>query len=343
MGIKYATRERVQLSLEAADTSRSAMLIDQKLEAASRQAEACLHRRFYPELRTITFDWPNYQYVAPYQLWLGANELISISTMTSGGTAIAAPDRLLRRGDNKAEPPYSYIEIDQASSASFQSGDTFQQAISILGLTGWNDTDTTQAASGSLDGAIDSSEGTLTINPASGDYSALGVWSLLLVGSERMEVIAKRYSDTTINTTAVLDDQQSDTAVPVGDGTAFAVGEVILIDSERMRIDDIAGNTLLVQRAYDGSTLAEHASGEDVFAKRTFMVRRGILGSTAASHSDADPVYVHQYPEPLPEWVVAMTEGLMNVDVREGMGDYLKELESRAYYALGRTMRLGAI
>src|SRR3546814_20587325 len=82
----------------------------------------------------------------------------------------------------------------------------------------------------------------------------------------------------------------------VTDGTLFFVGELILIDSERMRIVDITGNNLTVVRAYDGSTLAAPSLGADVYVYRSLTVERGALGTTAATHLDAASVTVWAVP-----------------------------------------------
>jgi hypothetical protein len=75
----------------------------------------------------------------------------------------------------------------------------------------------------------------------------------------------------------------SDVALGVSDGTKFAVGELLLLDSERMLIVDIAGGVLTVKRAYDGSVLGIH-SGATIYAPRLLTVVRGTLGTTAATH-----------------------------------------------------------
>ena len=79
-------------------------------------------------------------------------------------------------------------------------------------------------------------------------------------------------------------------ALTVANGASFAVDEVILLDSERMRIDDIAGNTLTVERAYDGTVLGAHTTAT-IYAPRALTVTRGVLGTTAATHSSGATVY----------------------------------------------------
>lgn len=354
MGIWYATREQVKDSLEAAHGSRANKVIDRCLEAASRAVEGQLRRRFYPERRTVGFDWPNSQYAPPWQLWLEGNEIISIETLTAGGTAISASDYILRRSDDIGEPPYNILEIDLSSSAAFQAGTTPQQAISILGLFGWSNTDTS-IAHGSLGGNINSSVTTLVLNPSSGVYP-VGVGSIVLIGTERVILTERRMSDTTQNLQSTMAAQKADTVVDVTDGTAFAIGELLLLGSERMRIDDISGNNLIVERAYDGTLLTAHSANEDVYAARTFTAQRGALGTTAASHTAADSAYAHTFPGLVNELAIAEavvmleqnTSGYARVvgsgaSAREAVGQGLMDIRARAIEAYGRVSRSAAI
>lgn len=353
MGIWYATREQVRDSLEIVHTAYANRLIDSRLEAASRSLEGLLHRRFYPERRTVQMDWPNYQYSPTWQLWMGDNELISLETLTAGGTVITS-DVNLRRGDDRTEPPYSYIEVDLASNAAFAGGTTFQRSISILGLYGYNDT-ATNIAAGTLGSGINSSVTSLVINPSSGDYP-IGVGSLLLVGTERIVLTERRMSDTGQNLQSSMDDLQSDTLVNVTDGTAFAAGETILIGAERMRINDIAGNNLIVTRAWDGTVLATHSVNDDVYALRTFTAKRGQLGSTAAAHDANDLVYVHEFPGLINELCIAEAIVLLEqnsagyarmvgsgASQRESSGAGLADIRDRAWAAFGRMSRKEAV
>lgn len=309
MGIWYATREAVQLSLEATNTVASSRLIDRRLEASSRAVESITHRRFYPERKTVYVDYPNYQYAYPWRLWLEGNEIISLDTLTAGGVSISPSNVMLRRGDEINEPPYDSLELNTSSAAVFQSGQTDQRAIAVAGLFGDKDTDTS-IPTAVLSGAINSSVTTLVLNPASGIYN-VGVGSVVLIGTERVVTTDRRMSDSGINTAGTLADLQSARTLAVGTGSAFAVGEIILVDAERMRVEDIAGNNLIVTRAWDGTTLADHASGVDVYAARTFTVKRGALGTTAASHSNADNTYSHEFPGLVEETTVAIATVLI--------------------------------
>jgi hypothetical protein len=348
----YATREQVMRSLEITGTSRSRRIIDDKLEAASRAVEGQLHRRFYPELKTVTFDYPNDSFAPTWQLQLGDNELISVSALSSGGTAIVSGNYILRRWDDKDEPPYTLLEINLAGTAAFSAGTTFQRAISVTGVFGGDrDTSTAQAAA-VVATNINSTLTTLVLKPASGAFD-VGVGSLLLIGTERLFVTGRSMSDTGVNIGIALASRQSDNAFG---GTLFAEDELLLIDAERMRISDIAGNTLIVERAWDGSDLASHSLGADIYAQRTFRVDRGVLGSTAAAHTTIDSVYVHKYPGLINELCVAEAMVALEQNAsayartvgsgdnqRESSGKGLEDLRKQAWIAYGRKERSGAI
>src|ERR1700755_139791 len=263
-GIWYATVEDVQESLEITNLARSNRLVASKLESSSRSVEGQLHRRFYPERRTFKIDWPNYQYMDAWQLDLGDNELISLESFTSGGVSIPVNDIILRRWDNKEEPPYQYLEINLSSSSAFMGGATYQQSLVLTGLAGWSNTDTS-VIHGTLSGGINSSVTSVVLTPVAGQFP-VGIGSIILIGTERMILTARSMADTGINTAGSLTDSQNAETLPVADGSVFAVGEGILVNAGRMRIDDIAGNNLIVSRAWDGSALANHLTNQDVFA-----------------------------------------------------------------------------
>ena len=67
----------------------------------------------------------------------------------------------------------------------------------------------------------------------------------------------------------------SDTTLTVTDGSKFAVGETVLIESEQLYITAISTNDL--------------------------TVTRGVNGSTAASHADSTDISIYRYPEPVGE------------------------------------------
>lgn len=349
----YATREAVKAALEVSATAYADRMIDRYLGAASRSVEGLLHRRFYPERRTIAVDWPNHSYSPPWTLWLDDNELISVETLTSGGVVIPAEDFTLRRADDKQEPPYSEIQINIGGGSWFRSGTSFQRAVTILGLFGDKDTDTS-FADARLGASIDSDDNTIVLNPVDGTYN-VGVGSLVLIGSERLILVNRRMSDTGINTAATLDASQADQTLAVTDGTNFGVDEIIMVGAERMRVNEIAGNNLIVTRSFDGSALDDHASGVDIYAQRTFLAQRSALGSSGVGHTVGDSVYAHEYPSMVTELTIAEAIVLLDqsgaaygrtvgsgANQAESNGAGLDALRMSAYTTNGR-WRSGAI
>lgn len=356
VGIWYATVEQVMDSLEVTTRARAIKLVRQKLESASRSVERQLNRRFYPERRIVKSDWPNSSYAPPWALDMWDNEFAVLYTVTAGGVDIPIENCIPRRGDDKLEPPYNRLEINLGSANSaFSAGLTFQQAVEIEALyTG--DADTSTALGGAqVASNITGSDILLPILPLNG-LQNIGIGSLLKIGSERLLVADRRMVDTTVNTSGALAANKSVTTVPVTDGTACVLGEVILVDSERMRIDDIAGNNLTVTRAWDGSVLAAHNTAADVWAFRTYVVYRGVLGSTASTHTTAEPIYVHEYPGLVNELCIAETVvGLENAagaysreqgsgeNRRPSPGKALEDIRAQAYSAYGRKARQGSV
>ncbi|HZN70568.1 MAG TPA: hypothetical protein VFC00_02625 [Micromonosporaceae bacterium] len=352
MGVWYATREDVKSALDSRETARNDAQVDRAIEGSSRSVEGQLRRRFYPELDTRYFDWPNFQYSRPWRLWLGANELISVSALVAGGTTIAASDYFLRRSDGKEEPPYTHIEVDLESSAVFQAGATHQRAIAVTGLFGHSADET---AAGTLAEALDSAETGVDVS----DGSLIGVGSIIKVDSERMIVTGRSALDTTVDIhgSDSLTALASDVSITLTTATnAPVAGEVILIDSERMLVVDVAGTTLTVKRAWDGSVLATHAAGAGIYAYRTLTVQRGALGTTAAAHDTAAPVTRHVVPGLVNQLCVA--ESLVSIQgelgayaQRVGSGDNQRDaagggidgIRAQAVRAYGRKMRKAAV
>lgn len=354
-GVWYVSREDVKRALDVAETARSNSQIDRAIEAASRSidgdrpGDGFLRRRFYPQVDTRYFDWPTPDSPRSWRLWLDQHELISVTTLTSGGVTIAASDYLLRPYDG---PPFTHVEIDLASSAAFTSGSTHQQAVAITGTFGHS---ANTAPAGALAEALDDSETGVDIT----DSSLIGIGHLIKVDSERMIVTGKAMLDTGVNihSSDSLSASVADVSITMSTTTgAPAVDEVILVDSERMLVVDVAGSTLTVKRAWDGSVLAGHAGGADIYAPRTLTVERGALGTTAAAHSSSTAVTRHVVPGPVVE--LCLAEALNNYlqagsgyartigsgdAEREAGGRGLRDIRNQAYTALGRKARTRAV
>lgn len=329
----YCTREEVKSSLDSPLTATANAQVDDAIEAASRLIEGRTNRVFYPTLGTRTFDWPDpaRRGHPSWVLYLNADELISMSALSSGGVAITGA--LLRPDDG---PPFTRIELDRSGPGAFGGSSTPQRDISITGLWGYRDD---SAPAGTLTAAIASTTATTC---SVSNSAAIGVGSIIKVDSERMIVTGKSMVDTTVNGTIAA--QANAQTLAVASGAAFTAGEVILLDAERMLIDDIAGNNLIVKRAWDGTALAVH-TGADIYAQRTLTVRRGELGTTATTHDSAAAITVLKVPAPIRRLCVA--EALVELGQEQsgyartvGSGDNLRESSGKGLVDLRKEVRI---
>ena len=346
----YTTRENVKRSLDIAETSRSNTIIDRHIRAASRDVEGLCHRRFYPQTATRYFDWPNNQGAPAWQLWLEDSELISITTLSSGGTTIASTGYLLE--PNRTGPPYNQLSINIGTSASFGGGSTYQRDITVTGLWGYTNDETDI---GTVVEALDATETGIDVSSAAS--AAIGVGSIIRIDSERMQVTGRTQITTGQTLSTSLTAAQNIVTVAVPDGTQFTVDEVILLDSERMLIVDISGNNLTVIRGWDGTVLAAHTSGITIYAQRTLTVSRGALGTTAATHTTATAINLWNPPSGIEEYTTAFAHSnLMQEKTgwfrtmsassnfggtarRSASMESLMDLQTRVYRQYGRKAR----
>lgn len=305
----YCTREQVLAALQSAASSRNGDQIDRAVRSASRAVDVLCRRRFYPELVTRTFDWPSPTTGATWQLELTGYGLADEPTaVVSAGTTIT--DDVLARPDTG--PPFTYLETDQATAASWTSGASWQRSITVTGVWGYTDDHT---AAGSLVEALDATETGVDVS----DSTGLGVGSLIKVDAERMIVTDRRYLATGQTLVGPLTASKADFSFTVADGTALHVGETINVGArERMTIRDILGNTVIVDRAVDSlGALVTHDAGAVVYAPRTLTVERASAGTTAATHTTSTAVY-RWVPPPL---VVDLTIAeAINRFMQEGAG-----------------------
>lgn len=303
MGVWYCTREDVRAALGFKDGSESFTRLDQAIETASRSVEGLLHRRFYPFTGTRYFDWPTRDGYA-WRIELNDKEIISLTSLTSGGVAVT-PGNILLEPVNSG-PPYDRIELNTGTTSSFSGGSTDQRNIAVTGVFGYALDETTV---GTVSEALDASETAVDVDGAAS--ALLGVGSVVRVDTERMLVTGRTLLDTGQNLATPVAANKAQTTIAVADASGFAVGEVILLDAERMAVADIAGNNLIVKRAWDGSVLAEH-TGSDVYAYRTLTVQRGALGTTAAGHLINAPIVRFDFPGPVRE--LALAEAINNFE-----------------------------
>jgi len=327
-GVWYATREEVKNELDVKETARSNARIDRALEDASRRVEGQCKRRFFPVVATRFFDWPPRSGATPWILRLDDKELISVSTLASGGEVITADEYNLEPVNSG--PPFNRLEVKISTDASFGGGDTYQRDIQITGLWGHRNTETT---TGSTVEALDDSETGMDVDGATS--AAIGIGSIVRVDSERMIVRERRQLDTgqTLGGSGLTAQNNSVTGT-VQVGGNFTPGEVILVDAEKMRVDDVAGNNLVLTRAWDGTTIAAHTVGATIYAPRTLTVTRGALGTTAAAHASSSLVALWMPPGPVRQLVIAealtdLLQGRSGYARTAGSGDSEREASGR--------------
>lgn len=349
----YCTREEVKTAGDIKSTARNDEQVDIALESSADSVEGLLHRVFYPTIDTRSVDWPNFQYTYPWKIYLDAAELADITTVvpvvTSGGNVIPAGDILW--GNPRYAPPYTYLELNRATSATFGQGDTPQRDVAITGaFGGWAKT----TPAGALATPVSDTTGT-TVTVTNG--AALGVGDNALIGTERMLVV-ERANITTTQTqqgSGCSTASAADVGLAVTDGSKFFLNEVLQLDSERMKVVDVTGNTLTVKRAWDGTVLAPH-SGATIYASRLLTVLRGALGTTAATHANSTTINRATYPGivkalSLAEAVVEARQKVGAYAGSQGTGDSkqsnigkgLDDLRARAIQAFGRTGRSRAV
>lgn len=272
----YVTREEVKGALDVVETARVNDRVDSACEAATTAVDGFLRRRLTPWLGTRFFSWPDQAYRTPWRLWLDDRELVSVTEITAGGVEIPLGNYFL---EPDTGPPFSSVEIDQSTSSVFQPGATRQRAVAITGTFGYTD-DAEDV--GELAGSLAAAQGAAA--SVTWTTSKVGVGSLLRIGNERVLVTDRSMVSSGQTLQTPLLKATDNVAVAVQDGSAFGLDEVVLLDSERMRIVDIAGNTLTVKRAVDGSVLAAH-TGSTIYAFTGVSLLRGVQGSAIASHS----------------------------------------------------------
>lgn len=324
--------------------------LDRACATGSRATEGLLHRlNLYPVLKTRYFDWPSSQDSTPWRIYFDDDCLISLTAVVSGGVTIDPSQFNLE--PNNSGPPYDYIEIQRNSGSALASGATPQRSLGLTGLWGYrNDEDSVSTLTASLNSSA------TTISTAK---PAGGVGSILRTDSERMLITERAWatSGMTVANVAGLIASATDTLLTVSDATVYTLDETLLIDSERLLVQDMVGTTgLLVKRSFDGSALAVHANGATVYRQLTSTVQRGALGTSAASHSSAAAVNRWRVPAPAGELSLAYAEDALLQSIsgyartvgsaeaeRQISGGGIANIEKRAMAAMGRMARTRAV
>ncbi len=284
----YATVEQLQAAADYKPTAYEAERLRRIVDAASRRIELRLHRHFYPLTETVTYTRPvlTKPHTSTSTGFFLNRDLLSVSAVTVDDAAQTVG--LIELWPTQYGPPYSWLGVTGAD---------------IVIVADWGFSNTTTPA-GALAEALDASETAVDVTDSS-TSSGLGIGDLAIVDTERMVVTAKTQLDIAQNIQGNLTADTSNTTVPVEDGTAIFAGESLLVNAEEMLVLAISANNLTVKRAWNGSVLAAHTSGDDIFAPRTLTVERGAAGSTAATHADTTAITRNLPPAAITDLCIA--------------------------------------
>src|SRR5579883_436978 len=114
-------------------------LILEHLNAASRDLELWLGRRFVPVTATNAYRWPPFHVAASWEVWT-EEDLLSVSLLQVAAAGQNAEPVTLTHYWLEPQafgPPYNRVEVDLSSSDVFQSGPTPQRGVQITGQWGY--------------------------------------------------------------------------------------------------------------------------------------------------------------------------------------------------------------
>lgn len=339
--VGYTTRERIQATLEQADSVRNNRRIDECVQAGSRDVEGLCHRLFYP---TSATRYPDPRWVSGDTLWVNDrdHEILALTGLLVDGTALTAGTHYYL---DYATPPYVAVRLLRDSTAAWS---VDQRSIVMVGQFGAS-ADT--AAAGALAGSLNGTATQVSVT----DSSLVGVGDLVTIDSERVLVTEKLLIDTGVTVGAAgVASSTSATLVPVSSGAGIKTGELIMIGAERMFVEQVAGNNLVVKRAANASTLAPHVSTDIVYAPRSITIVRGATGTTAASHLTAAPLLRNNPPGLVQELATAYALNYLEQggaayarvvgsgdNARQATGGGVQSIEADTYTAYGRKGRIG--
>lgn len=301
----YCSREAVKAAVGIAG-ARQNKVIDRNIEAASEAVELMLRSRgvtsFIPITQTRLYPWP--QYAGRNTILDLDGDLLAVTALLSEAqdtspTTIAAADYFLEPVN---QPPYRRIEIDRSSTSGFAAGDTSQRSISVAGR--WAYSENTKTAGTVTSGLAADAAATSFVCSNS---SLIDVGDTLLIETEQVFVSERSTVDVGKNLAAGLNQDIGGVTVTMEAAHGILAGEVILVDSEKMYVEDVTGVTLTVIRQWDGTQLAAHSNGADVYVYRTLTIVRGVNGTTAATHANSTAISKYAPPAPIVQYCIAET------------------------------------
>ena len=333
----YATREQVKRAVRASGVQVNES-IDRTIEAASRSIDRSTRRYFIPRTETRLYRWPQNNGNS-LMLYLD-QDLLSVTTLqtkaqNSSPTTISSSDYFLE--PENQNPPYIRVEIDLSSTSSFEAGDTPQRSISVAGSWGYS---SNTRGSGTVTSGLAADAAATSM--VCSDGSLIDVGDTLLIDSEQI-FVASRTNAAEPNTDLLNGALTKDASenVTVDSGSRYSVGEVIMVDIEKMLVVGINGNVLDVQRGYDGSQVAAHSDDTGVHVFRTLTIERGLNGTTAATHSNATAISKYEPEFPINQLCIAEASSAIKQEMAGwgrniGAGDNQTELQGRGLAELRR-------
>lgn len=336
----YSFREETQRSIDFVDGVDQQAAMDRALMSAADNIEGEFHRDFYPWDGTKFFDYPNYSYAEPWRLHLGRHDLVCLTQLQSpgnsggsGGVSIPLWQVLLRPANPWRGFPRTSIELDRSTAAVWNPGATPQNAIWATGTWGFT-ADADQACT--LAANVGSSDQVITVS----DGSKCGPGDVLILGygrgsapfpaflgtagaiapylGERVIAYDRSFVTTglTQSGTGCQSDAAADNALVTSGSGSLNAGEVILLDQERMLVEQVTAGVATVRRGWDGTVLALHDAAA-VYAGRQLSVIRAELGTAASAYSSGAAVYRHRPPSLIRD--LAIAEAVNQVE-QEGSG-----------------------
>lgn len=349
MGVPwYTTRERVASAMSAASSVAVATEIDDAIAAATDSINRlCQRDDFAPWIGTRYFPEGSPGRRRTRALYFDQYSLTAEPTaVTVDGTAVTVSDLIFLPVNG---PPFTAMEPDETGSASVHGAE--RGSVAVTGT--WGHCTDVQATAGITVGAVNASVTTLVVDGTAA--SRIGVGTILTAGTERLTVTGRGAITTSQTVQTPMTASAAGTGLAVTTGSAFAVGELLLVDTESMIVAGIGGNTLVVDRAVDGSVLASH-TGSTIYAYRSLTVVRGDRGSTAASHTDGTALT--RWVPPPGIGALARAEAINTVlseaagyartvgsgeAIRNASGAGLKVLRDQVQATYGRMMRHRAV
>jgi hypothetical protein len=274
-------------------TAKDDIKIQRAINAASDEVESMLHRKFYPEIATHYFSGDDFYVSDSGELVLNYYDILNVTNLIVNGSVVSSEDYFL------TDEPMDSNDFP----SDFTSLGRFDEVV-ITGVYGYSNRTVLETT---LVSDITEFSISLTIT----NSSNLSPGNTIKLGNEFLKLGARTQTDTGQTLQTALNSNTNDQMVAVTDSSDFNVGEFILIEAEKMRITDIAGNSLIVTRAVDGSTLAAHTTGKMIYSPRTFKVTRGILGTIAVAHTAGTEVYRFTPPGLIQSLTMAETMNIL--------------------------------